>query len=807
MRLLRILFLLALVNPAMLYAQQSFTLSGKVYTGDSIVARGAGITVDEAADVYTDSAGNFRLQLPGGKHDVRFALKGYNSQAIQLVLTKDTMIDIQLSDGSIAIHTVEIFYLKPPSEHREDGNIQLSSASIKKLPQFFGENDPMRAVQMQGGVQSGGEGSRGIFIRGGSPDQNLVLLDGAPVYNAAHIYGFISVFNGDAINKLTIYKDKYPSRFGGRLCSVLDIATNSGNKEKIKGSVSIGLATARFNVNGPIGGGKLTTFDLSARVCFAGLFSASITKMQFRKSGYDGALKYYFGDVNAKVAHRISAITTIEATFFTSNDYYSFNREARQEETGFRQKTFSAQNIYWANYTGSIALMHTINGRWGMKHHVSYSNYHINNMDWQEIQQYYNQSAEPQYYSDNESKRSSYINDISYTADFTCNIRKQKISVGGGVTGILFEAGRGTFKLDNNSSGELNYRLTGDKVNSIAAFVYAEEEYRPSRPWVLTAGLHGRTYTVQGKTFLSLLPRAHVQFNPIGGLYLRAGAAGLSQNLHMLAVNSTTIINDYWVPATAKAKPETGWNMNGGIMQKLPLGFEWSMDGFYRIMSNVIEYKEGTAGVAVFKPWESQIETGGKGRSYGAEFYMGRTTGKLTGSAAYTLAWSNRQFPGLNSGAVYPYKYDRRHNIATQLNYIINKHFELGATWVYGSGTRFTLPVQSYHSFGTLNDIDDDLLNGRPVSIPNDLIILFSKRNEARLPAYHHLDVSFTYRKQVKNLMHQFNLSIYNVYNNFNVFMVYSDTKGHADGSVTLSLKKISLFPVLPSVSYTINFM
>ncbi|HLP20437.1 MAG TPA: TonB-dependent receptor plug domain-containing protein, partial [Chitinophagales bacterium] len=666
----------------------------------------------------------------------------------------------------------------------------------------LGESDPMRALQMQPGVQSGNEGARGIFIRGGSPDQTLMLLDGAPVYNPAHIYGFISVFNGDAIDKMSVYKDRYPARFGGRLCSVIDIGVDDGDTGKLNGTFSLGLVTSRININGPIGKKKKTTFAVSARGCYVGLYTGPISKRQYKATGFDGRIAYYFGDVNAKLVHRFNNKTKLALNFFTNNDYYSFKRGFESGNAQYTEKGLTQHDIQWANYVASAALVHVFDQAWQMKQHFSFSRYQIVNDDHDDYQQTSSLGA---MYSYSNSTTQSYINDFTWQEDATYQTTQQTFMMGAGVTTRMFETGKGQFSYNTSYGDSMVNKLDGTLIKSLEAFVYAEDEYHPDEHWLINGGFHVRVYVVDKKAFASLLPRVNVLYNPAGKFYLRASASGLSQNIHLLATSSSNILNDYWVPATQKVKPENGWNFSAGMTQKLPLNFEWSIDGFYRIMNNVVEYKDG-ASQNLYTPWEDQVIGGGKGRSYGTEVYVARTKGKITGSVSYTLSWSERKFASLSNNEYFPYKYDRRHNLAAQLTFLVGRHFELGAAYVYGSGNMFSIPGQSYHTFGVLSAYDYWLSQGQNSAYTNDLIGIYPGRNNARLPSYQHLDLSFTYRKQVKRLQHAFNFSVYNVYNHYNIFAVYSDYRTNDDGSRSLVYKKLSLFPILPSVSYTVKF-
>ena len=797
------------MNCVFVQAQKQFTLSGKIIADDLSPLSNASIYVSQfSTGTFSDSLGKFQLSLKEGLNEVSFSYIGFNSEHIRIFISRDTSIEMKLRTN-LELHEVTIVDQKQllNALHEANGTVTLRKENFNSLPAFMGENDPMRAVQMQPGLQSGGEGSRGIFVRGGSPDQNLMLVDGAPVYNPSHVYGFVSVFNGDAIDRIEVYKDRYPARFGGRLCSVMDIKMDEGNSNKLRGTFSFGLVTSRFHLDGPITKKKKTTFSLSVRGCYAGLYSSPISKKQYKAAGYDGNIYYYFGDVNAKIVHHFSDKLQLQFNFFTNNDFYSFTKKNSVSGANYIADSYFNQGVQWANYVASTALLHQLDEHWKMSHHFSFSRYKIESKDHDNYDEAVNFSGQiSEWHSKYNSNNLTYINDYSWRTDVEYGTDLQTFMFGGGITGVNFETGKGKSSYDNTSFGKTEFELKSSPVKSIDAFVYAEDEYHPNENWLINGGFHMRVYNVQQKTFVSFLPRVNVVYNPVAKFYLRASASGLSQNLHLLATASSNVLNDYWVPATAKAKPEGGWNFSGGMIQKLPKNFEWSIDAFYRVINNVIEYKEGATKASVYKPWEEQIITGGKGKSYGVEFYVARSSGRVTGSIAYTLAWSERKFAELNEGKYFPYKYDRRHNLAAQVVVLVGKHFELGAAWVYGSGNMYTLPLQSYQSYPSVWYHDYLVSQGYGSSGYSQTVSVYTGKNNYRLPAYHHLDVSFTYRKRKKNLEHALNFSIYNVYNRFNQFSVYSDVRTNADGTRSTEFKQLSLFPVLPSLSYTIKF-
>ncbi len=791
-----------------LYSQQKIVLSGNILSDDFSPLSNAIVQVSNSSNAtLSDVDGNFKLEITKGLQEITCSFIGLKTQKFSLFIAADTSIHIRMKPNlQLGEITIVDKKLLRAADHEASGIITLRKENFTSLPALLGEHDPIRAVQMQPGVQSGNEGSRGVFVRGGSPDQNLMLVDGTPVYNPAHLYGFLSVFNGDALEKIDVYKDRYPARFGGRLGSVMDIETDAGNPFHIKGSFSIGLLTSRIHLEGPIGKKKNTTFSFSGRVCYIGLFTEPISKAQYKKAGVNGSIGYYFGDINAKIAHHFSENDRLEWSFFSNNDLYQFERKYNNQSPYYTTEGNFLQKVDWANYVSSLKWTHHFGKKWKMENSLSFSQYIVNSTQ----NNYYKAvdvASSFEYKNISYLSTTSFIRNIAFKSDWKYELdKKQTLRMGASVGNILFQTGKGNFHSENNYYGNYDFRLNNDSVSAIEAFAYIEDEFHPSEKWQLNCGFHIRTYTVEGKTFSNFLPRFSMLFSPVKTFSIRAAASGLSQNSHLLVSSRADVLNDYWVPAKSSAPPETGWNFSAGVIHKLPLNFEWSIDGFYRAMNNLIDYKTSAINNKTPTPWYEQIEKGGKGRAYGAEFYVARNKGRVTGSVAYTLAYSERKYTQLNQGNFFPYKYDRRHNIAIQINFKINEHWEIGASWVYGSGNRITLPVQSHASWAEINYYNYLVQNGYPTYQTRNDITLYTNRNGYQLPAYHHLDVAFTYKKRVKKLEHIFNFSIYNLYNRFNIFSVYSDERTGADGKQVLVYKQLSLFPILPSIAYTIKF-
>jgi hypothetical protein len=759
---------------------------------------------EQSSGTISDSVGHFSVLLAPGVHRITISYLGYSKQDFKFNVSRDTMLRIEMESNHLMKDVVVLERKKEATaQHDANGLITLRREDINALPALLGEHDPIRAVQMQPGVQSGNEGTRGVFVRGGSPDQNLMLIDGSTVYNPSHLYGFISVFNSDAIEKMDVHKNSFPASFGGRLGSVMSIETANGNGDKIQGAFSLGLITSKFNIGGPLDRKKKTLFSLSLRGCYVGAFTGPISKRQFKAAGYDGSIAYYFGDVNFKLVHQFSKKDAIELNYFSNYDYYSFTKNVARTKTSPGESTV-LQTVRWANYVSSIHWLHTFNNRLTLRTAFSFSDYELNSEN-----KYHYSSPETQYSSAYNNyynlKSTAYIRDYALRSILNYAITKQQtFKAGVEIKGLFFETGKGKEEIDNTWYGQKTNAIKGSETRAIEASCFVEDEYSPNKHWTINAGFHFRTYTVQQKTFTNLLPRISIVYSPIQSFSLRASASGLSQNIHLLVASTSNILNDYWVPATTKAAPEIGWNFSGGMLHKLPLFFEWSVDGFYRTMNHLIEYKEGANYFS--RSWESQVIADGKGVAYGMEVYLARTYGRLTGSVAYTLSWSKRKFSLLNNGEYFPYKYDRRHNVAFQMNYNISKHIAIGLSWVYGSGNMISVSNQSYNTWSGVLQYDNYVKRGNPNPGSGEEIALYSGKNNYRLPAYHHLDISFTYKKRVKRNEHEFNFSIYNVYNRLNVFTVYQDYRNDSNGNRILVYKQLSLFPILPSLTYIIHF-
>lgn len=757
-------------------------------------------------NLVADSSGHFEIQLKEGKYAFEFSSVGYQTIYKEINLSKSIDLKIELkSDIQLDEVTVTTGKLNKTAGSDASGLTSLSSISIERLPAFLGEKDIMKAVLMTPGIQSGQEGARGIFVRGGSPDQNLVLFHNAPVYNVAHIYGFLSVFTLEAINKMDIYKSYIPVKYGGRLSSVLDIEPNFGNTETWKGDYSISFITQKFHIEGPIKKNK-TSFNFSIRDCHAGAFLYPISKKQYKKaSGNEGSISYFFYDINMAIRHKINDKNTLSWSFYTGNDFYDFSeKKVTKNKSGNNEKSRTTEkNVRWLNATNSL--------EWNLKlKKVSISTFYNFSLYMLYPKQYLIAESK-----DLLSKRSTQTTTDYFTKSriFENGIQtniEQKIkkihtlNYGAKIAQRNFLINKVNYAVKDTIGKIIDEKeYKNAPVNGIDFYVYADYLFSWKEKLDIKTGLQLFTYTASKKTFFYPQPRLEIIVHPIPDLSLRASVMNNVQPIHLLTNNTGDIQNDVWVPATKNIAPETSWQYSGGVQYDHPKGYTASIDGYYKTMNHLTDYSFGSTYLRDKINWEGQLINTGKGEAYGMELFFAKTKGQFTTWCKYNLSWSTRQFPELNEGKKFFYKYDRRHDFSIVLQYKLKKHFDFTISWTYGTGYRMTTPNAAYASDGTIAAYDEA---NTPLTGSQGFYNNWTERNNYVLPAYHHLDIGMNYIKQAKRVTHQFNISVFNLYNNFNVFTVYRDNDTDVNGNPTKKYIKLSLFPILPSIGYTVKF-
>ena len=749
----------------------------------------------------TNSYGFYTLTLDQGQVDLQVSYVGYTqqntafelkeNQSINFTLETSTMLDEVVVEGTRA--TVS-------ARSPQMSVVELPVQQIKSIPTLFGEADVLKAIQLLPGVQNGSEGSAGMYVRGGGPDENLLLLDGVPVYNVNHALGFFSVFNPDALKNVTLYKGSFPAHFGGRLSSVVDIRMKEGDMQKYHGNISIGLISSKLNFEGPIVKDKLS-FNLSFRRTYGDLLIKPA--MWIMKASYPDMNKfnagYYFYDLNAKLNWKISDKDRLYLSFYTGDDGIYFGVKYKDYE--YDNTQFSEDmnlNWKWGNKVASLRWNHVMSQQLIMDASINYTQYR-HNLGMSMI-------GETNYLDYNVTEKEDFgmnyksgINDLSAKVDFAYTpLPNHEIRFGGNYTYHMFRPEVQSMKLTANSAYEMNIDTTmgSPSVYAHETALYAEDNMTLGDIFRVNLGLHYSTFTVEGKTYQSLQPRVSASVMLASNLSLKAGYAYMTQYVHLLSNSSLSLPTDLWVPVTARIAPMNAHQWSVGAFYELPKLFDISIEGYYKTMDNLLEYKDGATFFGSSERWDEKVCMG-RGWAYGIEFLVQRSFGKTTGWVGYTWAHSKRQFDRegqmINDGKVFPAKYDRRHDISVTVQHKFNDRIDVSGTWVFSSGNCGTLGTQIYEG------LPDDF-----GFIPQ---IQALERNNFRLASYHRLDLGVNFHKQKKYGIRTWNISIYNVYNHNNPWVVYTSYDyDPISGKETKKLMQVSIFPIIPSVSYSYKF-
>lgn len=807
----KMLFLLLCIGACIgvLKAQQHFAIHGYVRDaadGEPLIGTSVKNELTQQG-VVTDPFGRYSLTQKGGKVKLVVSYVGYHSQIIEFNLTQDTLLNIALQDALTLGEVVVTAQSNPAGV----GTPQLSAVTvpvdqIKRIPAIFGETDVIKALQLLPGVQGGTEGTSGIYVRGGGPDQNLIIMDGIPLYNVNHMMGLFSNFNPDAVKNVTLYKGSFPARFGGRLSSVIDVRMKDGNDKKIHGNVSVGLISSKFNVEGPIIKEK-TTFNLSGRRTYLDLIGRPIAAYLQRKERNKGDGGYNFYDLNLKLSHKFSDRDQLFVTGYMGDDHLFARNTEYSSETKAKTGSFKL-GWNWGNQVAAIRWNHVVNSKMFLNTTAFFNQYRsaldINNKNYgneerieDEIQANYNSGVRDLTFRSELSYQPNYMHDILAGAEYTWHTFRPDVTS----LALKFQ-GKG---LSPGDLTDLNKMLGGSKkIPAHEVGLFVEDNATITDDFKLNAGLRYTLYAVHGKTYHSVEPRLGMMYKLMDQLSVKAGYALMTQYIHLLSTNVVSLPTDLWVPATKKVSPMSSHQLTAGLYYHLPEVGDFSVEGYYKKMNNLIEYKDGAGFILQSKGWEDLVVSG-DGKAYGVEFLYQRSFGNTTGWLGYTWSRSlrifNRPDQELNGGKPFPAKYDRIHDFSIAVSHRFSDRFDVSATWVFSTGNAATLPMQDYYV------ISDVGINGFD---KYEKVGHVSSRNNFRYPNYHRLDLSANYHKKHKYGSSTWNLSIYNAYMQMNPFVVipYSDTENPqgAPAYEFQKLKKVTPFPIIPTISYTYSF-
>lgn len=780
--------------------QKAFTISGHISdseSGETLIGAGILSSSDKTLGAVTNEFGYYTLTVPANKLsnlEFTFSYVGYNKQVVVLPAEQDVVLDIALKPSSELKEAIVVAHKEAGIKSSYLGSIEVPLQHIKQTPMLLGESDVLKSLQLLPGVQGGNEGFTGLYVRGGGPDENLVLLDGIPIYNVDHMLGLFSVFQAEAVKKVTLYKGSFPARYSGRVSSIVDVRTNDGNMKETKGSLTLGLISNKLHLEGPIIKDKLS-YSLSAR----GLMSAIYTPIIYKIMNSEDRVNYYFYDITGKLTWRIGNRDRLYFGSYFGADVISYDRDFGYAFDSNHSQERVRAGFSWGNKIVSLRWNHVFSNQLFANTTVAYNHYKmgVNSgvREWRSNGPVTQENIfDINYYSG--------IKDINARMDLEYKPSPKHIIRFGGEYVFHTYTPESFTSLNVGTSVGTVQKDTTMNYNSLSSYhgheasIYAEDNFNIAENLTLNPGLHLAWFNTEGKNYFSLQPRLSAKYT-MDGYSIKAGYSRMAQYVHLLSSSSVSLPMDLWVPITKNIRPVTSDQFSIGFYaDKLP-GWEFSAETYLKLTNNILEYKEGTSSImGASGDWEKNVEMG-KGRSYGIEFMAEKTLGRLTGWVSYTLAKSERVFPNgsINAGRWFPYKYDRRHSINICANYALSKKVDFNATWQFASGGTTTVPTGRtavINSQGFIS-VEDEVLN----------------RNNYRLPPSHKLNIGFNFHRKLKKGKGEsvWNLSVYNVYNQMNPNFIITDSYFNEWNQTSyLTFTKVTILPILPAVSYTRNF-
>ena len=763
------------------------TISGFVKdkkTGESII--GAAIRMEDSpAATSTNTYGFFSLTAKELKSTLKVSSVGYKTETVKINDGSKTLL-IELEEEVGLLDEIQVIGRKEPQslEKVPIGVTAIPINRLKAVPVLFGEADILKALAMTPGVSTANEGTTGILVRGGTPDQNLILLDETPVYNVSHLFGLVSVFNPDAIKNVTLYKSSFPARYGGRLSSVIDVNIKEGSSKKRNLEIGVGFINSRLLFEGPLKRDKpnSTTFFLSAR--FSNLALALLpTYISYMNNDFGSFFNYSLYDVNFKLNKQFKNNAQLFWSTYTGNDLWYVSE--KQGEA----KNVNKASLQWGNLTSSLRYILPINQRLFFKTTAAYTKYHYG-IDTKNI-------IAAQTVDFLNSKTT--IQDILLKPSFEWYVNnKHELRFGTDLIQHFYVPIR--LKTSYNIVNEAN----SNQIKSFETGSYIETKNKLSDRLEVSAGLRYASFHVENDVFDSWEPRITGNFSLNNSLSFKVGYANMKQFIHLLNSSSGGLPNDLWIPATEVIPPQSSQQFTASISKNLGQGYSFSLESYYKKFQNVIEYKDGVNYlINSGESYVDLIEKGGIGKAYGVELFVDKNVGKWTGWLSYSLAWNYRKFENINQGNWFSANFDRRHILSVVGNYKLNNTIDISSNWVFQSGSPTTVPIAL---------MPNPVIEGyfRPIPI-------YSDRNNFRMPAFHRLDFSINFKKETpRGNTRTWTLGIYNAYNQANPFYLdvktnykYSERNTNTGSAIITGysnqLVKQSVIPFLPFVNYSIK--
>ncbi len=753
---------------------KSYTISGYIKdaeNGETLIDAHVYLKNKTEVGAASNNYGFYSLTLPEGEYSIVFSYLGFEDQEFKIILNSDKKLNIDLISGVLLKElVVEDNKSIDQVQNTAMGRIELPTESIKKLPSLLGEVDILKVLQLLPGVSAADEGSAGFYVRGGGADQNLLLLDEAQVYNSGHLLGFFSIFNADAIKNTTLIKGSMPANYGGRISSVIDIQMKEGNDKHIAMTGGIGLIASRLTIEGPIQKEK-SSFIISGRRTYA----LDLAQPFIRKSAFAGT-NYYFYDLNAKFNHRFSDKDRLYISGYFGRDILNYN----SNERGFKL------NMPYGNNTATLRWNHVVSNKLFMNTTIIYNAYDFNLSGEQDLFSF---------------RVSNGVRDYQLKLDLDYYPSAGRvIRIGGNVIHHRF-----TPNVVQGRSGEVSFTNDYKPKYGVESAIYYQDELKVSKFLTINIGLRWSRFDQVGpyildsttyknlepiKTFAVMEPRlfATILFNP--STSIKFGYNMNEQYSHLVTNSTSTLPTDVWVPSSTQVNPQRGHQWSVGWFKTLNQGM-WNIatEGFYKLLINQIDYKESYTSNQNIEVEQAFVF--GKGAAYGGELFIQKQKGNLTGWLGYTYTRSWRSYAEIEGGRRFPASFEKPHDFELISNYQASKKWSLAGTFVYGTGRPFT-PLRSVYY------------------IDQELVTRYGPRNSVRVQDYHRLDLAATYtprpdsRRAFKST---WSFSIYNIYNRRNPFFINYDLDSDlASGRAKATAYKVSLFPVIPSITWNFKW-
>ena len=764
----------------------------------------------------SNTFGFYSITLNDGAVKMRYSYVGYQTQEAEFNLSKDTVINISLSENTVLSEVVVTGRKETGIESTKMGSLDIPVKMIEHTPTLLGETDVIKTIQLTPGVQQGIGGSSAFYVRGGNGDENLVLLDGAPVYKIDHLFGFFSVFTPEAVKKVTFYKSSFPARYNGRVSSIVDVRTKDGDMQEFHGTVATGILSSRLNLEGPIFKGR-TSYNFSARTTYMTFLAYPFMK----KFMQDEFLTYFFYDVNAKINHKFSNRDRLYVSFYKGIDKFEYGGKTDLDETEYKnddygriigQKNYhnkGEDDVYlnWGNTISTMRWNHVFSSQLFANTTLIYNHYDMNTGYHEETKL----TGDVNRYQYSKSNFGSEITDYGAIIDFDyMPSPRHAIKFGASYTYHNFapetlitkEIDKDSERPDENVDTLMSHAHSRPHYGNELS-VYAENDWKISSNISLMPSCAITLFNIDHKNFINIQPRFSMKYDFLENWAMKASYSRMSQCVHLLTSTPVSMPTDLWVPITQKLKPETSDLFSIGFYYTGLKMWDFSIETYYKYLNNVVEYKDGKSYVGFAGSWEDLVALG-TGTSKGIEFMIEKTSGKATGWISYTLSKSDRDFAensGVNFGRKFPFTYDRRHNVSIVYTQRFGKRFELDASWTYYSGAHATL-AKAKETVLYPDYYDDEEWGGRGLIQTNetktDYVV---NKNNYTLPAIHMLNIGISFHEQKKRCERIWNFSFYNAYNRKNANLARIK---HEDER--LRLQKITILPFIPSFTLTYKF-